>query len=174
MSSREFAQKFEVVKMIGDGLCLFHCIAYARRQDTRHSQASAERDRLLRRYREEFKGRRNFIPMMRVGTEEEWDDMERRVEDPTGPYGYPNHLAIYLAQEIFNIIIYVWSKQTQRKYEVTLGPLEKTSVEDPRFVLHILHDKQRLHYDVLVPRREYVAPIADHPATVETNDTECV
>jgi hypothetical protein len=172
MTSLEFREKFQTIKMIGDGLCLFHCIAYARREDTRQSQASVERDKFLRRYRDSFKGRRDTIPMMRMAPESEWDDMERRVEDPTGPAGFPNHLAIFMAQEIFNIIIYVWSKATQRTYEVTLAPSPKTSVQEPRFVLHILHNKDCLHYDVLELKRHYVVPPAD--GAVDTTTTECV
>jgi hypothetical protein len=173
MSSQEFSDKFSVVKQRADGLCLFHCIAYGRREDTRGSQAAAEREEFLRRYRERFKGRREFIPMMGIGSDEEWDDMERRVEHPGEDGKFPNHFAIFMAQEIFNIVIYVWSKITQRTYQVTLGPLAKTDVESPRFILHLLHDREGLHYDVLTPKREYVTP-RDTPLTISQNISEYV
>jgi hypothetical protein len=158
MSAQEFRAKFQMVKMIGDGLCLFHCIAYGRRQDKRSSHAKAERDEFLRRYRERFKGRRDAYKILGMASDEEWDDMERRVQNPSGEHGFPNHFAIYMAQEIFNIIIYVWSKRSQRQYAVSLAPSPQTTVTDPRFTLHLLHDQELLHYDVLLPRWDYVQP----------------
>jgi hypothetical protein len=112
MSSKEFHEKFEVSRSIGDGLCLFHTIARLRRKDYRPSYGRRERDEFLARYRQHFKGRREEHTFMRLASDKEWDDMERRVEFPDPDSGYPNELAIIMAQEVFDIILYVWADFT--------------------------------------------------------------
>jgi hypothetical protein len=94
---------------------------------------------------------------MRLATNAEWDDMEHRVEFPDAELGYPNELAIIMAQEVFDIVLYVWERTSQRRYEVLLAPSSYTAVVNPQFVGHLLHYRDPPHYDLLLPRWEFIA-----------------